>query len=247
MREGSAGQVSVTSKQQQESLHLHHVKQERISMSRRMNKLTALFASFTACMLAFVSVASAHVTVWPKTSTVGAWEKYTMRVPTEKDIPTVKIVLKIPNGVTFEQYEAVPGWFVTEQKDSSGRVTSVTWTATSGGIAPGQFQEFSFVAQNPKMPEKVAWDAYQYYKDNSIVEWTGDEGSQTPHSITDIMTASTTAAPTTTPTTTQSNTVTSTSTNTSTSTTPVWPTVLSVIAAVLSVGSLVVALRAKRS
>jgi uncharacterized protein YcnI len=215
-------------------------------MSRKFNKVTATLTSFTACMLAFVGVASAHVTVWPKSSTVGAEEKYTMRVPTEKDIPTVKIVLKIPNGVTFDQYEAVPGWSVTEQKDASGRVTSVTWKATSGGIAPGQFQEFSFIAENPDTPEKVAWDAYQYYQDKSIVEWTGDESSQTPHSITDIMTASTSTAPTTTPTTT-APTATSTNTSTGNSANPIWPTVLSVIATVLSIGSLVVAMRSKRS
>ncbi len=216
-------------------------------MNRKFNKVTATLASFTACMMAFVGVASAHVTVWPKTSTVGAWEKYTMRVPTEKDIPTVKIVLKIPNGVTFESYEAVPGWTVTEQKDASGKVTSVTWTAKSGGIAPGQFQEFSFVAQNPKTPEKAAWDAYQYYQDKSIVEWTGDENSQTPHSITDIMTASSSTAPTTTPTTAPTAASTNTSTGTSTSTSSIWPTVLSVIATVLSIGALAVAMRSKRN
>jgi uncharacterized protein YcnI len=215
-------------------------------LSRKINKVTAMVASFTASMVAFVGVASAHVTVWPKTSTVGAWEKYTMRVPTEKNNPTVKIVLKIPSGLTFESYEAVPGWSVTEQKDASGNVTSVTWTATSGGIAPGQFQEFSFVAQNPKTPENAAWNAYQYYQDRSIVEWTGNEGSDTPHSITNIMAATTSpTGSSTTPATTSTDAATNkTSTNTDTNT--LWSTVLSVIAIVLSLGSMLVAIRSKR-
>ncbi len=29
----------------------------------------------------------------------------------------------------------------------------------------------------------------QYYKDGSIVEWTGEEGSDSPHSVTEITTA----------------------------------------------------------
>ncbi|MBX5437838.1 MAG: YcnI family protein [Alicyclobacillaceae bacterium] len=188
-------------------------------------------AAAAAVMLACLGTASAHVTVWPQTSTAGAWEKYTVRVPTEKAVPTVKIVLKIPQGVTFEQYEAVPGWAVTEQKDGSGRVTSVTWSATGGGIAPGQFQEFAFVAQNPKQPESLAWDAYQYYRDGSIVEWTGPADAASPHSITHIVVspaAETTPAP---------------AAAAGRSASAVWQWVMSVAALVLSVVAVALAVR----
>jgi uncharacterized protein YcnI len=209
-------------------------------MRRCWKRFSAMFASVAACMVAFAGIASAHVTVWPQTSTVGAWEKYTMRVPTEKDVPTVKVVLKIPNGVTFEQYEAVPGWSVTEQKDASGNVTTVTWTATSGGVAPGQFAEFPFVAQNPKTPEDAAWNAFQYYKDGSIVEWTGDKNSETPHSITTIMAASANTPSATTGTV-------SPAPSTSTSKSSTWlPTTLSIVAILLSIGSIFVSARSKR-
>jgi uncharacterized protein YcnI len=139
-----------------------------------------------AAMMLWVGVASAHVTVWPQTSTPGAWEKYTMRVPTERSDPTVKVVLKIPCGVELEQYEPVAGWKFSEQKNSAGDVVTATWTATNGGIQPGQFLEFPFVAKNPSHTGQVAWNAYQYYKDGTIVEWTGKPGSNTPHSITTI-------------------------------------------------------------
>ncbi|SFU93156.1 Uncharacterized protein YcnI [Alicyclobacillus macrosporangiidus] len=197
----------------------------------------------------------AHVTVSPKTSTTGAWEKYTMRVPTEKDVPTVKVVLKVPDGVTFEQYEPVPGWTVSEDKDASGRVTRVTWTATGAGIAPGQFQEFSFVGQNPKQAGSVAWDAYQYYKDGSIVEWTGQPGADTPHSVTDILaaapagtqpagTANTTGAPAA-----GTNTAApaAPASGTAESRAPGWPGIVSVIALVLSVISLGTAWLSRRT
>ncbi|WP_256237491.1 DUF1775 domain-containing protein [Bacillus sp. EB600] len=59
--------------------------------------------------------------------------------------------------------------------------------ATGEGILPGQFQQFVFTAKNPDRATKADWDAYQYYKDGSVVEWTGDEGSKSPHSITDIV------------------------------------------------------------
>jgi uncharacterized protein YcnI len=224
-------------------------------MRYRLRKFTAMFGSFMVCMLLFAGVASAHVTVRPQTSTVGAWEMYTMRVPTEKTNPTEKIVLRIPAGVIFEQYEAVPGWSVTEQKGSNGSVSMVTWTATAGGIAPGQFQEFSFVAQNPKTVENVAWNAYQYYQDKSIVEWTGGNGSQTPHSITEMMasTASSTSSSPTAQNTSAAQNASSAATtmnmpaNSNTGGNSLWVLVLSILAIILSVCAILLAVRLKRS
>jgi uncharacterized protein YcnI len=135
----------------------------------------------------FSSIASAHVEVTPKTSPTGEEETYTMKVPSEKDIPTTKITLKLPKGVEFDSYQLVPGWNFTTQKDSKGEVTSISFETTGEGILPEQFQQFIFAAKNPDQAGQVAWDVYQYYKDGSIVEWTGDEGSKSPHSITDIL------------------------------------------------------------
>jgi uncharacterized protein YcnI len=135
----------------------------------------------------FSSVASAHVTVIPKTSTTGAWETYTVKVPVEKEVATTKFTLKAPDGIEVMSYQPVPGWNYTSEKDSNGKVTSITFEATGEGILPGQFQQFTFVGKNPENATKAAWDAFQYYKDGSVVEWTGDEGSKSPHSITDIV------------------------------------------------------------
>jgi uncharacterized protein YcnI len=136
----------------------------------------------------FSSVASAHVKVAPATSSTGAWETYTVKVPTEKEVPTTKFTLKTPIGVEIESYQPVPGWNYSVEKDGSGKIKAFTFEATGQGILPGQFQQFTFVAKNPDKAMKVAWDAYQYYKDGSVVEWSGDEGSSAPHSITDIVT-----------------------------------------------------------
>lgn len=108
-----------------------------------------------------------------------------MKVPVEKNEPTTKVVLKMPAGVEFQQYQPIPGWKTSVSKHDD-KAVSVTWEAKDGGIQPGQFQQFTFVAKNPEKSGDAAWDAYQYYKDGSIVEWTGDEKADTPHSITKI-------------------------------------------------------------
>ncbi|PJN87782.1 YcnI family copper-binding membrane protein [Bacillus sp. mrc49] len=154
-----------------------------------MKNITKLLISTFAALFIFAGSANAHVTVKPSSSAPEAWETYSIKVPVEKDTPTTKVTLKVPEGVTFESYEPVPGWKVTTEGDKDGRVKTVTWEATGEGISAGQFQQFSFIAQNPKEETKVAWDAFQYYKDGEIVEWSGDEGSALPHSVTQISVA----------------------------------------------------------
>ncbi|WP_163113848.1 YcnI family copper-binding membrane protein [Bacillus velezensis] len=151
-----------------------------------LKKKALLFISaVTLSLVGFTAAASAHVSVKPAESAAGSWETYTMKVPVEKNEPTTKVVLKMPAGVEFQQYQPIPGWktFVSKHDD---KAVSVTWEAKDGGIQPGQFQQFTFVAKNPEKSGDAAWDAYQYYKDGSIVEWTGDEKADTPHSITKI-------------------------------------------------------------
>ncbi|MBC6140691.1 DUF1775 domain-containing protein [Listeria welshimeri] len=127
--------------------------------------------------------ASAHVSVSPNESTVKSWETYTMKVPSEKEMASKKIVLKIAKGVSFESYEPVPGWTTTIDKKNG----TVTWQTEGNGIEKGQFQRFSFIAKNPSEEGDVAWNAYQYYEDGSIVEWVGAEDSETPHATTKIL------------------------------------------------------------
>ncbi|WP_249704763.1 YcnI family copper-binding membrane protein [Bacillus zhangzhouensis] len=149
----------------------------------------ALLPMLLASFLLAIPV-SAHVTVKPDTSTTNAWETYTLKVPSESDSPTTKVVITMPKGVEFQQYEPVPGWkTTTEEKD--GKVTRVTWEATGDGVLAGQFQQFVFVAKNPEKAGEAAWDAYQYYKDGTVVEWTGDQDADKPHSITNIVASNT--------------------------------------------------------
>ncbi|MEH7336875.1 YcnI family protein [Neobacillus drentensis] len=156
-------------------------------MKRTMKKISKVFLPTLLSLFLLSTVASAHVTVIPKTSTTGAWETYTVKVPVEKEVATTKITIKAPAGVEIKSYQPVPGWKYSDEKDANGIVKSFTFEATGEGILPGQFQSFTFVGENPENATKAAWDAFQYYKDGSVVEWTKDEGADTPHSITDIV------------------------------------------------------------
>lgn len=55
-----------------------------LTMNRLSRKIMTLFAPAAATLLLFAAVASAHVTVAPAQSSTGAWETYTLKVPSEK-------------------------------------------------------------------------------------------------------------------------------------------------------------------
>ncbi|MCM3080444.1 MULTISPECIES: YcnI family protein [Brevibacillus] len=137
-------------------------------------------------ILTLSSAAQAHVNVYPKETTTGAYEKYTVRVPVEKDVNTVKVKLEFPSGVKVSTVQPVPGWSYEFEKDAEGRNTALIWTATDGGIKAHEFMEFAFVGANPKEAGEVAWKAYQTYTDGEVVEWTGEQDSKTPASVTTI-------------------------------------------------------------
>ncbi|WP_440115648.1 YcnI family copper-binding membrane protein [Paenibacillus sp. QZ-Y1] len=152
------------------------------------SKLTSTIATGAAALMLFAGFASAHVTVNPTVAQTGAWQTYSIKIPSEKELATTKITLKVPKGVAFKQYQPLAGWKISTEKNASNEVTSITWEVDGDneGILAGQFQQFNFVAQNPETKAEVAWDAFQYYSDGSIVEWTGEPSDSNPHSITTI-------------------------------------------------------------
>jgi uncharacterized protein YcnI len=129
-------------------------------MSRR---LTAIAVS----LLLASTVASAHVTVRPRES--GAEEKYTVRVPTEGAVSTVKVELEIPDGVTVIDVPKPEG-ATLDVKRANGRITSIVWTKE---IKPKEAAEFMFTARNPKTGEAISWKAHQHFADGTTADWVG--------------------------------------------------------------------------
>jgi uncharacterized protein YcnI len=135
---------------------------------------------FALAAVAFVDAASAHVTVWPRASNVGAHEKYTVRVPTEGAVATASIELAIPANVNFVSIGAAAG-YTYELKKSDGRVVAIVWSMK---INPGEFAEFAFMARNPKDGTEIVWKATQRFVDGTSAQWTGVPGDKHPASVT---------------------------------------------------------------
>jgi uncharacterized protein YcnI len=145
-------------------------------------KSVAVGLMLTLTVSMVFTAASAHVTVWPKTSSTGAYEKYTVRVPTEGAVATTSIELAIPPEVSFIAIGVAVG-HTYELKKSAGRVVGIVWSMR---INPGEFAEFAFVARNPKEGQELVWKAVQRFADGTVTEWSGARSSKQPASTTTL-------------------------------------------------------------
>jgi uncharacterized protein YcnI len=135
-----------------------------------------------AVALLTMSVASAHVTVSPRDSRTGAYEKYVVRVPTEGKVATTAIELEIPAGATFIAIAAAIG-HTYELKKTGDKVTSVVWSMQ---INPGEFAEFAFMVRNPKEGGTLVWKATQRFADGTTTQWNGAAKDKHPASVTTV-------------------------------------------------------------
>lgn len=143
--------------------------------------------------LAIPAVALAHAVVFPRTSAPGAYEKYVLRVPNEKDTATTtRVEIQFPAAVRVISFGDVAGWQLQVRRDSTARIAGATWT---GSLLPERFIEFPFVAVNPSEETRLVWPVYQTYSDGERVGWIGPENGDEPASVTLIRASSVSGGP----------------------------------------------------
>jgi uncharacterized protein YcnI len=130
-----------------------------------------------ATTLLAASSAFAHIRIAPTESAQGAREKYTMRVPNEKQVACVKIVGEFPEALNVYDFEMKPGWKIDFKKNDKGQIIGATWT---GKMVPYEFVEFGMLGLNPKEGTELVWKFVQYYEDGTTEEFTGGPGSRLP-------------------------------------------------------------------
>ncbi|MDQ4104983.1 MAG: YcnI family protein [Actinomycetota bacterium] len=155
-------------------------------ISWRLARLVvAASAVCVVALLALVGVASAHVTVNPRTAEQGGFTKVSFRVPNERDTAaTTQLEVNFPteDPIAFVSTRAVPGWTSTVQKTKleqpittgEGQITetvsSITWTG--GEIAPGTFEEFDVsLGPMPTDTDQLIFKALQTYDNGEVVRW----------------------------------------------------------------------------
>lgn len=162
-----------------------------------MSIIRTLLIAVLAALVA-VPAAAAHVTINPGEWEAGGFARFTIRVPSERDVPTTEVTVRFPEEVTSARFLPAPGWERTseiveldepiQQGDGdpiTERLASVTWTGSS--IAPDEFMEFGVSFRMPDTPgEQLVFPAIQVYQGGEVVEWIGPEDSDTPAPVIEV-------------------------------------------------------------
>ena len=114
--------------------------------------------------------AVAHVDVLPTEAVVGEAERFTIRVPSERDLDTVAVQVLFPEQITVYSVNPPPGWEARILYRPDRRTRGVVFRG--GRIGEGQFEEFD-VLGTPQEAGEVVWTSRQTYADGVVKPWTG--------------------------------------------------------------------------
>lgn len=146
-----------------------------------------LIVSATVMGILVPAISQAHVSITPRQSSLGATEKYTVRIPTEGKVTTVAAELDVPQGVVIETMQAPAGWKY-EVKRADDRIVAIVWQVD---VKPGEFIEVGFVARNPRSGERIVWTLRQKFADGTVSDWTNGPNGVRPTAVTQLTPAGT--------------------------------------------------------
>jgi uncharacterized protein YcnI len=129
-------------------------------------------AILTLALLGAAAVpAAAHVEVLPTQAVVQEAQQFTVRVPTERPLPTTAVQVLFPPSVTVYAFaDPSQGWRMRVLLTSDGRNRGVEYTG--GRIGVGRYQDFTFLG-TPTRPGTAVWRSRQTYADGKVKPWTG--------------------------------------------------------------------------
>lgn len=151
-----------------------------------MRRLGLVVALTAAMVLVGGGLASAHVTVNPPTAAPNTFTELAFRAPNETAKANVtKLVVHLPadHPLGSVSPRALSGWsittstaklskpIVTDDGTTTEYLSSITWTATAGGIAPEQYQDFDISAGELPASGSLTFTVDQSYSDGSVVHW----------------------------------------------------------------------------
>jgi uncharacterized protein YcnI len=170
----------------------------RLGSGSRSRRLAWLAAVVVAVVLVSASAAAAHVEVVPGSAARGSSSILSFSVPNERDdANTVKLEVTLPSSqpIPSVMVKPMPGWTIVTEKTKLAKpvqtddgevteaVSKITWTATAGGLHPGEFDLFTISAGPlPTKGRSMTFKALQTYSDGQVVSWiqTAVKGTPAP-------------------------------------------------------------------
>jgi uncharacterized protein YcnI len=144
-------------------------------MLRRLAALTAV------AWAALCAPALGHAVISPPVIEPATLQVFTLSVPTEReDRLTTSVELTVPKGFAIDSFAPARGWKRKVSSTGSGEgaiVNKVTWT---GGAVPTEEDAVFQFNASASAAQTYVFKVRQTYDDESVVDWSGPESSDTP-------------------------------------------------------------------
>ena len=134
-----------------------------------MRRLIA--AAAIALVACAATPAVAHVDVLPSEVAQGTAVEFTVRVPTERNLPTTGVRVDFPTQITVYSFAAPPpGWTMKLLRGPDQRFRSVVYSG--GSIPVNGYAQFHMLG-TPFESGTALWKVRQTYADGAVKPWTG--------------------------------------------------------------------------
>lgn len=127
-------------------------------------------APLAAAALVFPATADAHVDVLPVEVEAAAPQAFTIRVPSEREVPTGSVRVDFPPQVAVASFGVTSGWRTRPLRAPGGRLRGVVYS--DGAIGAGRYAEFE-VLGTPSEEGTAVWRGAQTYADGVVKRWSG--------------------------------------------------------------------------
>jgi hypothetical protein len=149
---------------------------------------------------------SGPILVVPRSVPRNSHSMLTFAVPNARsdgNLNRVEFVFPAAQPLLDATVRAMPGWNATVATtaldppigNTTERVGSITWTATNGGLAPGEFDLFTFsVGPLPKTGRSLTLPTIQTYDSGELVSWDQPRSGRYPAPVVRLGRAASTGA-----------------------------------------------------
>ena len=120
--------------------------------------------------LALPSAARAHVEVLPASVAPRTDAELTVQVPNERLVPTTRVSVTFPTGLSVFSIARTPGWHQKLLYTRDRRLRGVVYSG--GRIDPSHYETFHLLGVGSR-PGVFAWRVLQGYADGKVKPWTG--------------------------------------------------------------------------